>query len=209
MVLCLAFAMFFGGIARINMIMIAIAFAGVLSKGIGDYRSPEEKTGAKNREFASMLSMFAGAGHIYLNKTINGTLLLILFITSVIGSGYGFFTVVGAPIENIHNGMIVFSYSIIFTLTLSVWSMLSVNYICDRLDVPRSGSIYEMKWKNTKKGIRLLSVFSFTLIFLVSIAFVYYDLLSPKIGIPIILISVMLFVLSFPYSNKFTLDSEF
>lgn len=204
MILCLAFAMTFRGIGSIGMVLAAISFAGALPKGIADYRTPVEKTGEKSREFALMLSMFAGAGHTYLNRAKTGCPVLILFIISVIGSGYGFFTVIEASIESIDAGMIVFSYSIVSTMTLSVWSLLSVNDLCNKMNIPRSGSMYEIKWKNTKRGIRILSIFSFTLILLISTAFVYYNLLGLTIGIPIILISTALFILSFPYSNKFT-----
>ena len=204
MIICLAFAMMFRGIGSIGMVLVAVSFAGALSKGIADYRAPVEKTVVKSREFASMLSMFAGVGHIYLDRAKTGYPLLTLFIISVIGSGYGFFTVIEASIENIDTGMIVFSYSIVSTMTLSVWSLLSINDLCNKINVPRSGSIYEIKWKNTKRGIKILSIFSFTLVLLISIAFVYYNLLGPMIGISIISVSIALFALSFPYSNRFT-----
>lgn len=195
-ILCLSYAIVFRGVGGISMTMISIAFVGALSRGIYRYRIPDNNEYTKDREMALMLSMFAGAGHMYLNKTKIGYPLLVIFTIGVIGSIYGFFIVIEASVDKIDAGLMIFTYCIIATASVSIWSILMVNDLCNKIGLPRTGSIYEMKWKNTKKGITILSLLSFSLILAISATFIHYDFLSLTIGVPITVISVILFALS-------------
>ena len=180
----------FGPISFLYMILFVYVLGYSLIKGIyGLHKLKSEKnTNAmpqKEREAAMIMAWIPGLGQAYMGEFKKGIVPLSIFILAIaciiIDLGIG-------------TEMFLFIYGLILYFYSAVQSSIDINEMCNRLDLEHTGSPFEMKWENNSQLRDILSIVAYTVIVLITYAFMKYEGQDLNISVAIILLSTLLLI---------------